>query len=168
MAAKNVLKNLNLFIEGRGHAGQLVDFTPPKLTLKLDEFRGGGMDAPVELDMGMDKLTATGTLKGFDPSVLALWGVVNGQSTRVVARGALEDFDGTVRPVVYTMAGRFTEMDHGTHKPGETSELKFSVSCVYYRYEHNGQTITEIDVQNMTRVINGVDQLKAKRQALGL
>lgn len=168
MAARNVLKNFNMFIEGRGYVGQGVDFTPPKLTLKMDEFRAGGMDAPIELDMGMEKLEASGTLKGFDREILGLMGLASGESTRLVVRGALEDFDGTVRPVVYTMAGRFKEQDHGTMKAGEANELKFNFACVYYRYEHDSTVVHEIDIQNMTRVVNGVDQLQAKRQALGL
>lgn len=168
MAARNVLKNFNLYVEGRGLAGQILDFTPPKLSIKTDEYRAGGMDAPIELDMGMEKLEASGTLKGFDREVLSLMGLSSGAPVRVVARGALEDYDGTVRPVVYTMAGRFKEQDHGTMKPGEVSELKFTFSCVYYRYEHDFTIVHEIDIENMTRVVNGVDQLKAKRQALGM
>ena len=38
----------------------------------------------------------------------------------------------------------------------------------YYKLEIDGETIHEIDVENMTRVINGTDQLAARRRALGL
>ena len=35
MAARDVLKNINLFVDGRGYAGQLQDYTPPVLTCLL-------------------------------------------------------------------------------------------------------------------------------------
>lgn len=38
-----ILKNFNLFVDGRGYAGKAEEVTPPKLSLKTQEF--GGMDA---------------------------------------------------------------------------------------------------------------------------
>nr|BFE89957.1 hypothetical protein GCM10020185_04930 [Pseudomonas brassicacearum subsp. brassicacearum] len=49
------LANLNLFADGVSFQGDVPSLTLPKLTLKMEEHRGGGMDAPVELDMGMEK-----------------------------------------------------------------------------------------------------------------
>ena len=54
MAARDVRKNFNLFVDGKGFAGQIEEFTPPKLTLKTEEFRAAGMDAPIELTMGLE------------------------------------------------------------------------------------------------------------------
>nr|WP_262363471.1 phage major tail tube protein [Xylella fastidiosa] len=55
-APRHLLKHLNLFIDGKGYAGQVEEINLPKLTLKTEEFRGGGMLAPVELTMGLEKL----------------------------------------------------------------------------------------------------------------
>ena len=46
MTVIRLLKNINLFIDGRGYAGKVDEFDPPKLTIKTEEFRAGGMDAP--------------------------------------------------------------------------------------------------------------------------
>lgn len=54
----HVLKNMNLFVDGRGYAGRVDEIKLPKLTLKTEEHRAGGMDIPVELELGMDKLEA--------------------------------------------------------------------------------------------------------------
>jgi len=35
------LKNMNLYIDGKGYAGVIEEITLPKLTLKSEEFRGG-------------------------------------------------------------------------------------------------------------------------------
>ena len=51
----DILKNMSLFVDGRGYAGNVDELNLPKLALKTEEFRGGGMDAPIEIDMGMEK-----------------------------------------------------------------------------------------------------------------
>ena len=57
-----VLKNMNLFVDGRGYAGRIDEIQLPKLTLKTEEHRAGGMDLPVEIDLGMEKLEAELTI----------------------------------------------------------------------------------------------------------
>ena len=46
-----ILKNFNLFVDGRGYAGRTEEVTPPKLTIKTEELRAGGMDAPISIDL---------------------------------------------------------------------------------------------------------------------
>lgn len=67
-----ILKNLNLFVDGRGHAGHVDEVTLPKLTIKTEEHRAGGMDLPVELDMGMEKLEASIVLSDTNPDIFRL------------------------------------------------------------------------------------------------
>ena len=66
MAARDVRKNINLFVDGRGYAGQLQEFNPPVLTQKTEEFRGGGMVGPVAIPMGLEALMASATLIAYD------------------------------------------------------------------------------------------------------
>lgn len=42
--------NLNLFVDGVSFRGDVPSLTLPKLTLKMEEHRPGGMDMPVEMD----------------------------------------------------------------------------------------------------------------------
>lgn len=168
MAARDVIKNQNLFVDGRGYAGQLQEVNPPKLTLVTEEFRGGGMDAAIDLTMGMEKLTGDFTLISYDRDVLALFGVTEGASVPFTIREALESLDGTVTAVVHNMRGKITELDSGTHKPGEAVPLKVTISLTYYKQTHGGAVVHEIDVENMVRTINGVDALAAQRRALGM
>lgn len=168
MAARDVLKNLNLFVDGRGQAGQLEDYNPPKMTLKMDEFRGGGMDASIEIDQGMDKLETDFSLVGYDADVLALFGVRNGADTPLVARGVLVSHDGTTTAVAHFMRGRVKMADPGSWKPGEKAPLKIGVALTYYKLLHGDRVVHEIDVENMVRIIDGVDQLALQRAALGL
>lgn len=168
MAARDVLKNLNLFVDGRGQAGQLESYTPPKMSLKLDEFRGGGMDASIEIEQGMEKLEAEYTLIGYDRDVLSLFGLRNGATIPLVVRGVLESFDGTTTPVAHYMRGRVKMQDAGEWKPGEKAPLKSTMAVTYYKLVHGDRVIHEIDVENMIRIIDGEDQMAAQRAALGL
>lgn len=168
MAASDVRKNLNLFVDGRGFAGQIEEFTPPKLVTKVEEFRAGGMNAPIDLDMGMEKMEADFTLVQYSADVLALFGLSAGNTVPLVAREALESFDGTVTPVVHTMRGRIREVDAGTSKPGEKASLKFMMTLTYYKLQHGSRVVQEIDIPNMIHVIDGVDRLAAQRAALGI
>lgn len=168
MAARDVLKNINIFVDGRGYAGQVQDFTPPPLTLQTEEFRAGGMDAPIDLTMGMEKLETSFNLRAYDSDVLALFGVREGTSVPFTARAALESFDGTVKAVVLKMRGKITSIDAGTWTPGELGSLNVTMTLTYFKQEHDGQVIHEIDVENMVRVINGTDALADIRAALGM
>jgi len=59
MAAEDILKYLNLIVDGRGYAGKIEEYSAPDLTVSTEEFRGGGMDAPIDIDMGQEKMTCS-------------------------------------------------------------------------------------------------------------
>ncbi|WP_425974064.1 phage major tail tube protein [Tepidimonas sp. HKU78] len=79
-----VLKNMNLFVDGRGYAGRVDEIQLPKLTLKTEEHRAGGMDLPVELDLGMEKLEAQLTISDFDPELFKLFGLLPRRPPKVL------------------------------------------------------------------------------------
>lgn len=168
MAVKDVRKNINLFVDGHGLAGEIQDFNAPALELMMEEFRAGGMNAPLDIEMGMSKLTASFNLISYKRQVLALFGVAAGQTVPFTARELLESQDGTKTGVVHTMRGKISKMDPGTSKPGQLEPLNFELTLQYYKLEHGGQVIHEIDVVNMKRIVNGVDVLAADRAALGI
>ena len=166
--AANILRNVTLFVDGRGYAGAVDEFSPPKLTVKTEEFRAGGMDAPVEIDQGLEKLECTLKTSSIDAGLLKQWGVAQGAATPLTLRGALVSEDGTVRAAVVHVRGRVKEIDWGEWKPGEMAQMTAAVACRYYKLEIDGETVHEIDVENMIRVVDGVDQLEAQRTALGI
>ncbi len=164
----NVLKNVNLFVDGRGYAGQVMEVNLPKLTVKMEEHRDGGMDAPAEIDMGLEKLEADFSTSNIDAELMRSWGLAPGNLVPLTVRGALESEDGAVTPVVAQLRGQLKEVDYGTWKTGEKVPLKCSMAVRYYKYEHDGQALIEIDVDNMIRMVNGTDRLAEQRAALGI
>ncbi|WP_323119976.1 phage major tail tube protein [Burkholderia alba] len=168
MVAKDVRKNLNLFVDGRGFAAEVEEVNAPKLTQKNEDFRGGGMNAPIEVTLGMEKLNADFTMVSYNKDVLALFGVTEGNTVPFILREALESFDGKVTAVVHTMRGKIKEIDPGASKPGDLPKLKVSLALHYYKLQHGDSVIHEIDVLNMTQIINGSDTLAAIRKAIGM
>lgn len=167
-AAAQQLKNFNLYVDGRGYAGNVDEVTLPNLNVVGEDYRAGGMDAPIEIDMGMDKLEATFKVSKFDRNLIAKWGVINGGTVPLVLRGALEDLDGTVRAVVVKLNGKIHGMEFDTVTPGAKAGMTFRVAAHSYSYAQDGETLIDIDVRNMKRIIGGVDRLAAQRKAIGL
>ena len=168
MAVLDILRNVNLFVDGRGYAGRVTQATLPKLTVKTEEHRAGGMDAPVEIDMGLEKLEASWTMSSVDADILKRWGLAPGETTPVTFRGVLQSEDGVVKAAVAACRGLVREVDYGDWKPGEKAELKIMMAVRRYRLEIDGETLHDIDVDNMVRIVDGTDQLAAQRAALGI
>lgn len=161
------LKNFHAFVNAKGYAGKVSEIELPKLTLKTEEFRAGGMDAPVEIDMGMEKLEASITFSEYDADIFKQFGLTTGDAVPLILRGAIENSAGT-EAVIINLTGIFKELDSGSWKAGDETTLKASIACKYYKLTIDGSPLVEIDVEGMVRKINGVDQLKQQRKALGL
>jgi P2 family phage contractile tail tube protein len=160
-----ILKNFNLYVDGKGYAGRIEELTLPKLTLKTEEFQGGGMSAPVEIDMGMEKLEMELTFAEYDQELFKLFGLTNGSEVAFTIRGAVQS-TGTPDPVIVNVRGFFKELDFDTWKPAEKATLKCSVACTYYKLSIKGVELIEIDPINMVRNVNGADQLAVFREIL--
>lgn len=163
-----MLANMNLFIDGISFQGDIPSLTLPKLTLKTEEHRAGGMDMAIEMDMGMEKMEASYTSTGVRKESLKFFGLADGNAFNGTFRGTYKIQRGETKPVIVTLRGTQKEIDFGDWKPGDKAELKHSVAVTYYKLEVGGETIYEIDPVGMKRVINGVDQLASQRRDLGL
>lgn len=169
MATPRILKNFNVFVNGRGQAGVAKTIKLPEISLKTEGFRGGGMDAETEVDMGMDAMTATYTFADPDPENFKLVGLATGNSVRTTARGSfVRDSDATRVAVVVEMGGRFKKMSMGDWEAGKASDQEFEHTLNYYRLNVGGEDVIEIDVINCKRIIGGVDQLAGIRADIGL
>ena len=123
------------------------------------------MSAPVEIDMGLEKLEMDMTFSEYDPELFKLFGLTNGSEVAFTIRGALQG-SGETSPVVINVRGFFKELDFDSWTPAEKATLKCSVACTYYKLTINGVELIEIDPINMIRNVNGSDQLIKIREAL--
>lgn len=168
MPVRDVIKNLNLFVDGRGYAGQIDEYAPPDLTLLIEDYRGGGLDGPLPIEMGQEAMETSFSLISYPANVLKLWGVAQGETVPLTARGVLESFDGGTKPLVHEMRGLITSLQRGPWQPGQKPALNIQMRLSYYKEVIDGELIHEIDIPNMIRIVEGVDRLAAQRSALGI
>lgn len=162
---KDTLKNMNLYINDFGFAGVIDELQLPKLSLKTEEYRGGGMDAPMEFDLGMEKLETQLTVSKYHEQALTTFGVGLHKKTKLTIKGSLRDEEtGDEKPVVMNAEGLVKEMDFGSWKMGENSPVKITLSLSYYRLVLDNEEIYEVDIMNLVRKINGIDQLETTRK----
>ncbi|WP_397452534.1 phage major tail tube protein [Pseudomonas sp. NA-150] len=163
-----MLYDTNLFVDGVSFNGDVPQLSLPKLTVKTDDYRGGGMAGPIEMDMGLEKMEASFTTHGVRREGLRFFGLADQTAFNGVWRGAFRGQKGAVTAVVASIRGMLKEVDPGDWKPGDKGEFKYAIATSYYKLEVDGRLLYEIDMVNSVRVIDGVDQLAAVRQALGL
>lgn len=163
------LKNMNLFNEGRSYMGQVDEVVLPVITAKMEEWRGGGMDIPVDIDLGMEKLSMEWTAGGWLADALKQFGVltVNGVGLRFTGAVQSDDTE-EVKAVEVVVRGRHSEMDMGNAKPGEDTAHKFITSLSYYKLTYDGEELIEVDALNMVKKIGGKDLMADFRSALGI
>lgn len=189
-----VLKNFNLFVDGRGYAGRVEEVTLPKLTIKTEDYQLGGLDTPVQLDMGMDKLECELTLSEYDTHAIKLFGITDSSDIPTIARGSFVDpilnaitsVSGSgqialtlrgglggetlaeVTPAVIGLTGNVIELDFGQWKAGEHAPLRIRLALRYYKLQIGAENLVEIDVENKLRKINGADQVSALKGITGI
>ncbi|KDD65581.1 hypothetical protein V466_28085 [Pseudomonas mandelii PD30] len=163
-----VLSNMNAFVDGVSFAGDVPTLSLPKLTQKTDDYQGGGMSAPIEMAIGLEKLEAAFTTNGVRRESLKYFGLADQTGCTIVFRGAFRGLRGEVTPVAVTLRGGIKEVDMGDWKPGDKAEIKHAIKAVYYKLEIDGRVMYEIDPINMIQVVDGVDQLAEERAAIGL
>ena len=167
MAFPEKLKQADLYIDGRWCAEQ-TSVTLPKLGRKLDEFRGGGMNRPVKVDMGGETLEAEWTCGGWVRDIIRGFGAtsIDGQRMRFVA-AVQDDSTGAVHSWEAVLGGRHEEIDMGEAKPGEDTEMKGKTAVAFFSLHRDGEELVYIDVLGMIERYGGTDIMAAHRAALG-
>lgn len=163
-----ILTNCVMFIDGVSFSGDVPSMTLPKLSVKSEEYRGGGMSGPIDMPTGLEKLEAAFTTTGVRKEALKFFGLADQTACNLVMRGSFKGQKGTVKAVTVTLRGSLKEVDMGDWKAGDKAEIKHAVAVTYYKLQIDGRVMYEIDFANLVQVINGVDQLATERTALGL
>ncbi len=169
MALPKKLKHFNLFGDGNNWAGQIASLTLPVLARQMEEYRGGGMDAPVDIDMGGQKIEFSWTAGGLINEMFDGFGAsrMDGHMLRFVGSYQRDDTGDTVA-VEIVVRGRHSQIEMGDAEPGGGTEHSVTTTCSYYKLTVDGEEVIEIDVPGMVFKVRGVDRLAAHRRNIGL
>ena len=169
MGMPSKLKGFNIFNDGNNYQGVVAEVVLPKLTKKMEEWRGSGMNGPIKVDMGQEAMVLEWTVGGMMRGVLDQWGVTTHNGVMVRFAGGYQNSDtGAVDAVEVVVRGRHSEIDMGTAKPGDDTAIKIVTEVSYYKLTINGQDVIEIDLIGMIEKVNGTDRLADLRKAIGL
>lgn len=162
-----ILKNFNLFVDGRGYAGAVESVQLPSVEVVNEMYRGGGMDGSIALDMGISPMECQFTLSSFDYSSLSTWGLGEGNLIPVVIRGALEDVNGNTTALYARMLGTIRSVTPSEFTPAGKATLAFVMDVREYVLSIDDDQVYDIDVLNNKRVVNGVDRNAGINSAIG-
>ncbi|WP_296223210.1 phage major tail tube protein [Ralstonia sp. UBA689] len=169
MALPRILKQFNVFADGISHAGEVEEITLPKLTRKLEEYRAGGMNGPIDIDLGNEKLEMETTYGGLMREILKQYGTTTVDGAMLRFAGAYQREDSNeVDGAEVVVRGRHTEIDFGNAKAGSKDPFKVKSSLSYYKLTVNGEEWIELDHVNFIERVFGVDRLAEQRKAIGL
>lgn len=166
-APRNLI-DMNVFGEADNFAGQCHSFTPPKLTMKTEEWRGGGMPGSVDLQLGLEKLEVTHKYGGDMPALNRGFGAATLDASQLRFAGAFRnDETGRHDDLQIIIRGRHVEMDQGDHEVGSKSGSTYKTACSYYKQTRNGVVEFEIDMIGGIFVVYGVDRWAEIRAIIG-
>jgi P2 family phage contractile tail tube protein len=163
------LKNFAIFLDGTNYMGEMPEVTLPTLTRKMEEYRAGGMNGPIDLDMGQEKMEAELKGAGWIKGLMAKWGAGAHDAVMIRFAGAIQSDDSeAVQAVEVIMRGRLTEVDPGSAKAGDMTERTYKYALSYYKATVDGEVELEIDLVNLVEVVHGEDRMSATRAAMGI
>lgn len=167
MGLPNILKNFGCFYNGESWLGKVPEIALPKIALKTEQYRGGGMLGEVDIAMGVEKLELEMTMGGLLVGALRSFTMAGVDRNLFRFVGAYqEDVGGGVLAAELVVRGLQTEFDPGSAKTGDKSELKTKWTASYLKWIVSGRTEIEIDMINNVFLVDGIDQMAAVRAAL--
>ena len=170
MALPKKLKLMDLFNEGNSYLGQTGEVTIPKLVRKLEDWRGGGMNGNVKIDLGLgdDTTEFNWKLGGIDELILEQFGAQTVDAIMLRFNGSYQrDDTGATSALEIVVRGRHEEIDFGNQKQGDDTETSIKTIWSYYKLSIDVVTKIEIDIPNMIEIVNGVDLMAKHRANIG-
>ena len=168
MSNRNTLTAFNIWVGPDSFLGRATSFQPSEPSITVTDYRGGGLDGPIPLDMGMELGESSIEFGGFEEAAISRFGLI-GEDVQIIARGGLKSRgEPDAKQLQITQTGMLSVASQGEWTPGEGSPLTLTMRCHYIKWELANVKILEIDLINMVRFVDGEDRLTSLRQAIGV
>jgi P2 family phage contractile tail tube protein len=154
-------------VDGRSLHLEVDELTPPAIKDKVEELRLPGF--AVDVPLGLEKLEAKVKLSTWNEDVAVKLGLAPGKRLRSTFRGqTTSELDGTSKSVIIVMEHRLAG-EPQAWKAGDKTGVEYTLtSILFYRHTVDARVIHQLDLQNMIAIVDGVDQLREAREALGI
>lgn len=169
MSLPRKLKDFNLFGDGNNWQGEIPSLTLPELARSMESYRGGGMDGPIEIDMGQELIEFNWNAGGMIAEIFHEYGTPIHDANLLRFAGSYEsDETAEVIPVEIVVRGRHKTIAMGDAEGGSNNQIAVTTTCTYYKLVVNGEELLEIDLPGNVFRVRGEDRLAQRRRALGL
>ena len=171
MSTVYVFEQANL-VAGVGPAASkhltITELKLPVLQEMYQDHHAGGALAQIEVSVGVQKLEATFKLMGFDPALMAEFGLNSRQRMVYTAYQVVTD-KRTGRKIEHRaiMEGRLGKVEQDANQRGNLMATDYAINEIM-RYElwYDRSPIIEWDFAASVWRVNGVDQLAAENAIL--
>jgi P2 family phage contractile tail tube protein len=164
----NIVRDWTIAVDGILLRGDVDMCELPKVSRKVDEYRGAGMDRPVEIEMGYEKMELTFEMSKMDAQTQSLVALGGNNRKIVKVYGYTVGIDGTESGFTDEMIGLMKDVDQISLKPGDKTKIKMTMTCDKYARTISGTEVFYSDPLNLVMRVNGVDQYTLRRQYLGI
>ncbi len=165
------IKDMSVYINSDFHMGDVQQIVLPKITKNIENFKTGFSSVPIEL--GIEPLTVSITMLEQTKNMFKLMGILGGRFADVITfRASQEGYSSSndQNSIKITMKGIFTEIDLGTVQRGSINTYTLSATLSHFAYYIENMSEPTILIEPMTQkfILDGVDQLKTRKNALGM
>lgn len=162
MKYPQIMKDINIFVDGIGHLGTSEEIKLPSIKFKTEGFNRGGFEKEISLGT-FEKLEAEVTLAEYSPIVFAAMaaGTVTGLGVNITVKGSILQ-NGKHISALATLQGEI-DIDDGAWKANEKVQRKIKMRVNLYAMEIGGTQAILFDTENMIAMIDGVDYLASLR-----
>jgi len=162
-----ILRNFTWWVDASSLHLEIDQLTPPAIKDKVEELRVGGMGLDVAL--GFEKLEAKVKLFTRNPDIMVKMGLAPGKRIRSTMRGqSVHEIDGTSQSEIIVMEHRISG-EPNDWKSGDKSGMDYTLNSItFYQHTIDERLVHKIDPQNYIFIVDGVDQMREAREALGI
>ena len=166
----NSLWNCNVYLGGTSLLGRAAEFTVPQPKRIMQDYKGLGMAARIDVPTGWDKLAADITWSSFDETTIGLL-VASGAVQQFSAMGDLQVLSASGEtseiPVIYNVNGMVTDPGMVPFKAQENINYKTAITVWHVDLTVGGVQVYLFDAFSNQFLVNGVDQLAVYRANIG-
>jgi P2 family phage contractile tail tube protein len=167
MAGQRTRKIMTATIEGNPLLGEVEEYTPPEIKKTMEDSRGGKF-VPDEVWVGMEKMNFELKIVGASQSLLAAYGLGEGETCQIDVKTSEEDKDGNKFAIHDSLTGRIINVKEETIKMGEKPTVTITGSPTAYSKTENGTTIYDINTSTQKLNLGNGDLMEAHRRNVGI
>lgn len=164
----NIFMDFTVWIDDVGRIGQCPSFQPPDIQIAVEEFRGGGMDGPVEIPFGVEKIDFEFDMHTWDNDVWQYLGYGPGSmNVPITFRGHLMTPEGVEKSVLIQTKSLIKSIKTNKVEAGKKVDMTIMLNCNFYSHDIDGVNVCTISLFEKIFVLNGVDRMAGARANLG-